>query len=90
MGRGNLKLADGTEFKGRFENNQFVEGTIKYANGDEYYGEMKDNLRNSEESSYINAALKIRYKGGYLNDKKNGKGTFCAIQGPFFMKLEMR
>lgn len=85
-GRGNLKLADGTEFKGRFDNNEFLEGTVKYPNGDEYYGEMKNNLRNSEDSSYINLATKIRYKGGYLNDKKHGKGSIFIMKDLFFMK----
>ncbi len=88
-GRGNLKLADGTEFKGKFQNNEFLQGTVKYANGDEYYGQMRNNLRNSEQSSYINLATKIRYKGGYLNDKKNGKGKSIVIQVLFSMKVEI-
>lgn len=41
---------------------------------------MKNNKRNSEDSSYINLATKIRYKGGYFNDRKHGKGTKLDIQ----------
>lgn len=37
-GKGSLKLANGTEFKGTFENNEFVRGFVKYPNGDEYSG----------------------------------------------------
>ena len=80
-GFGNLKLADGTEFKGKFQNNQFLEGTVKYSNGDEYYGAMKNNRRHSDDSSYICMKTKIRYKGGFFNDQKHGKGTLFYQNG---------
>ena len=80
-GFGNLKLADGTEFKGKFQNNEFLEGTVKYPNGDEYYGSMKNNRRHGENGSYSSMATKIRYKGGFFNDQKHGRGTLCYDNG---------
>jgi hypothetical protein len=76
-----LKLASGAEFKGTFENNEFVRGFVKYANGDEYSGEMRNNRRVGEDGSYMEAASKIRYKGGWFNDRKHGRGTFTFYTG---------
>ena len=41
---------------------------------------MLRNRRNGEECSYIHYGQKMRYKGGYYNDKKHGKGTFIITQ----------
>jgi len=48
---------------------------------------MKNNLRNGEDSSYISMASKIKYKGGYLNDKKHGKGIFICNLGTILYEL---
>ena len=73
-----MKLNDGTEYKGYFENNVFMKGTIRYSNGDEYNGTIKNGLRNSS-GSYVSAVSKTIYEGGWINDSKNGKGTVWLI-----------
>ncbi len=39
-GDGTLKLTNGTEFKGLFQQDQFIKGLIRYPNGDEYSGTL--------------------------------------------------
>jgi len=60
-----LKLSDGTEFKGKFENGHFIHGLVKYPNDDEYSGSMRNNKRHSEEAAYYCKEKMLRYKGGY-------------------------
>jgi hypothetical protein len=51
---------------------------------------MKNNQRNSVEGSYVNGQTRVRYRGGYVNNKKHGKGTLYITQGRLFMIMETR
>ncbi len=58
-----------------------MRGLVKYPNGDEYSGEMRENLRTGEEGSYMESTSKMMYRGGWLNDKKHGRGTITYENG---------
>ena len=62
------------------------EGNGKYIwkNGEYYIGQEKNGLRHGKGIEYYSNG-KIRYKGNFVNDEKNGIGHYISESGEYYI-----
>lgn len=84
-GRGLWRVADGTEFEGRFVQNFLVDGTVRYTDGSVYVGELSKHRPHGH--GRLRRPDRAEYDGAWADGVQSGAGVCTYANGVVFIGM---